>query len=117
MGTKTIDMTYLRDLSNGDERFIKKMLMMLLKQTPEGVGALENHYTNRDWESLRLAAHKLQASFLFMGIQKLPETIHEVEEYAGNKYHLDLLPGLIAKIREVWNRAMAELQTELKSFK
>jgi HPt (histidine-containing phosphotransfer) domain-containing protein len=117
MSTKTIDMTYLKDLSNGSDRFIKKMLQMLLKQTPEGVSALEKHYNNKDWESLRLTAHKLQASFLFMGIQKLPAIIHEVEDHAANKTHLDLLPELILKIRNVWNKAMKELESELSSFR
>jgi HPt (histidine-containing phosphotransfer) domain-containing protein len=117
MAMKTIDMTYLRDLSNGSDRFIKKMLTMLLRQTPEGVDALEKHYINKDWESLRFTAHKLQASFIFMGIQNLPETIHEVEEYAANKNHLDLLPGLIFSIKQVWKKAMKELQMELKSLR
>jgi HPt (histidine-containing phosphotransfer) domain-containing protein len=117
MSTKTIDMSYLRDLSNGSDAFIKKMIRMLMKQTPEGVLALEKHYTNKDWESLRLTAHKLQASFLFMGIQNLPEIIHRVEDYAGNKVHLELLPELIFKIKDVWLKAMKELEIELNSLR
>jgi HPt (histidine-containing phosphotransfer) domain-containing protein len=117
MRTKIIDMTYLKDLSNGSDGFIKKMLSMLLNQTPEGVNALEKHYKNKDWESLRLVAHKLQASFLFMGLQKLAEKLQAVEEYAGNRIHLDLLPELIFSIKDIWNLAMKELEMELKSLK
>src|SRR4051812_12127931 len=116
MSTKVIDMTYLQDLSNGSDGFVKKMIEMLLEQTPEGVKALEKHCFNKDWESLRLTAHKLQASFQFMGIQNLPETISIVEDYAGNKKNLELLPGLIFKVKEVWKVAMQELETELKSI-
>jgi HPt (histidine-containing phosphotransfer) domain-containing protein len=114
--TKTIDLTYLKSLSNGSDKFIKKMLLLFLEQTPEAVRNLEVHLKNKDWGALKITAHKLKASYMFLGIKEIPDIIASVEEYAAEQIHLDLLPDMIFKIKEVFSRVINELEREKKAL-
>jgi HPt (histidine-containing phosphotransfer) domain-containing protein len=92
------------------------MLTVFLEQTPQAVNNIEKHFNNKDWKALRSAAHKLKASFMFMGIKELPDIVNSVEEYAANEINLDLLPEMILKIKEISAMAMKELEIESESL-
>jgi HPt (histidine-containing phosphotransfer) domain-containing protein len=109
---KIIDWTYLKSISPDSDKLLKKMLVLFLEQTPEVVHNLEKNFRNRDWKAVQATAHKLKASFVFLGVKEIPEIIESVEVYAGNQIHLDLLPDLIIKIKNVFNKVMTELETE-----
>jgi HPt (histidine-containing phosphotransfer) domain-containing protein len=113
---KIIDLTYLNGIANGSDDFIKKMLLLFLEQTPTAVNNLEKHLNNKDWKSLQFTAHKLKASFVFMGVKELPDIISSVEECAANEINLNLLPGMILKIKDVTNLVMKELEMERKTL-
>ena len=113
---KLIDLTYLNGIANGSDEFIKKMLFLFLTQTPEAVSNLEKHLNNKDWNALRFTAHKLKASFIFIGVKEIPDIISTVEEYAENGVNLDLLPEMIFRIKEVSGLVMKELEEENKSL-
>ena len=111
---KLIDLTYLKGLSDGDDQFVKKMLSLFLVQMPEAISNLEKHYNNKEWNLLRTTAHKLKASYMFLGVKDLPEMVGSVEEHATNKTKLDLLPEIIFNIKDISRTILEELETEQK---
>ena len=113
---KHIDLTYLKELSNGSKEFINEMISVFMEQTPVEIENLEKYLEAKDWKSLRAIAHKMKPSFSFMGIKELDVLIKLIEEYAANETNLDQLPEMISKIKNSSNEAIKELEIERKSF-
>ncbi|MFY9307932.1 MAG: Hpt domain-containing protein [Bacteroidia bacterium] len=113
---KQTDLTYLKELSNGSNEFIVEMITVFVEQTPLEIANMEKHLAAGDWKSLRATAHKMKPSFSFMGIKELEGVIKTIEDYAANEKNLDLLPGLILKVKEVCTQAIEELVQEKPQF-
>lgn len=113
---KHIDLTYLKELSNGSNEFIIQIISVFMTQTPEELEKLEKSLNTANWDALRATAHKIKPSFLFMGIKELESVVNSVEEFAAKKINLDRLPEMIAKIKTICEQAFAELEIEKKLF-
>ena len=109
------DLTYLKQVSNGDNKFIIEMIDVYLRETPEAIKNLENHFKNKEWKKFRAVTHKMKPSFSFFGLKDLYTTVDSMEEYADKETHLELLPGLISKIKQTCTQAMKELEN-IKKF-
>lgn len=113
---KHIDLTYLKELSNGSKEFILEMITVFIEQTPIEIANLEKHLAAKDWKALRATAHKMKPSFSFMGIKELESVIKTVEDYSANEKSLEVLPELVAKIKSVCSEAIEELVHEKPQF-
>ena len=113
---KYINLTYLKELSNGSNEFIYQMITVFMEQTPDAVNSMEKYLNSKDWQALHAIAHKTKASFAFMGIKELKDVTCLVEEYSLNKTNLDQLPEMISKIKNVFLIALKELEIEKKQF-
>lgn len=111
---KYIDLTYLKQLSNGSNEFIEQMITIFMAQTPEALDNMERFLKEKDWVALRGVAHKMKPSFSFMGIKELQTDILLVEESAEKQKDLDKLPALISKIRKICDLSFRELEVEKK---
>ena len=109
-----INLTSLKELSKGDDNFVKEMVQIFIDQTPETINNLEKYMNNKDWKMVRALAHKMKPSFSFVGLQELYEILNSIEEYAESETNLDLLPEMIAKINKECTLALAELQEMVK---
>lgn len=109
------DLTYLIDIANGDNSFIKEMIDVYMQQTPEAIADLEACVKNKDWKKLQAVTHKMKPSFTFFGLKDMYSIIDSIEEYLDKEIHFDLLPEMIAKIKIICNRAMLELKFD-KSY-
>ncbi len=110
---KHTDLSYLRQLSNGNDKFVSDMLAIFLQQTPESVTSLEKHLQARDWKALRAAAHKMKPSISFVGIKELEADIRALEDAAASETDLEKIPALVSRIRSVCSEAIAELKEEV----
>jgi CheY-like chemotaxis protein/two-component sensor histidine kinase len=106
------DLTYLKKLSKGDDDFVKQMISIFINQTPTAIQKMEADLSNKDWTSLRAVAHKMKPSFSFVGVTSLQEKIETIEDNAEKGTNANLIADLIAQVKEVSLKAVAELQTE-----
>lgn len=104
------DLSYLKQVSNGDNNFIKEMIDVYMQQTPEEINNMENHLKNKDWKMLRAVAHKMKPSCPFFGLNDLHKVVSSIEEYANKEIHLEELPEMIDKVKSTCFAAMAELE-------
>lgn len=106
------DLTYLKKLSKGDNDFVKQMISIFIDQTPTAIQKMEADLSNKNWASLRAVAHKMKPSFSFVGVTSLQEKIETIEDNAAQGTNANLIANLIAEVKEVSLKAVAELQTE-----
>lgn len=78
---KVINLEYLFDLSKGNIEFVKQMLDVFLEENPKEMALLGQAIDNRNFEAIRQAAHLLQSSIPFVGLDKVIEKqVYEIEK-------------------------------------
>jgi PAS domain S-box-containing protein len=109
---KHIDLTYLRQLSNGDTKFINEMLSLFIEQTPGMLDNMSKYLKASDWKSLSSAAHKMKPSIMFVGLKEIEATVRLIENYASEQVNTEQIPSMLNKVNAVCTEAIAELKAE-----
>jgi HPt (histidine-containing phosphotransfer) domain-containing protein len=109
---KVCNFDYLKELSNGNEKFIRDMIDIFLTEIPEEVRNLEKGIETRNFDQVKQAAHKLRSTIPFVGIDKhIEKEIHEIEKLAENGTGIDQMKTLFVKVRDICEKAYAELKS------
>jgi len=109
---KHTDLTYLRQLSNGDNKFIHEMLNLFITQTPDALVKMSKSLEAKDWKSLGNAAHKMKPSIMFVGLKEIDADLKNLESYATEEKNTDQIPQLFNKVKETCTIAIEELKGE-----
>ncbi len=75
-------MKYLESVSQGNTAFIIDMLNIFITRTPETFEILRKAIQEEDWQSVGFYAHKLKATYAYVGLEDLKTTIIEIEQKA-----------------------------------
>ncbi|MFN5704268.1 MAG: Hpt domain-containing protein [bacterium] len=75
-------MKYLESVSQGNTAFIIDMLNIFITRTPETFDILKKAIQEEDWQSVGFYAHKLKATYAYVGLEDLKKTIIEIEQKA-----------------------------------
>ena len=126
---KCINLDYLKQLTKNNSGTMAEMIEIYLEETPSLINAMKQAIDNKDWESLRIAAHSIRPSFSMMGINtEFESSAKKIQEYAtrlrdehsggqAEKELTDELNELFLKIETVCAQASEELQKELLALK
>ncbi len=79
--TPLFDLEPLRQLSGGDESFIKHMLGVFDKLVQETTYDLKSALEEKDWKKASKAAHKIKPSLDQLRIESLRDTVREIEAF------------------------------------
>jgi len=105
-----------RTKSNPD--LIMEMISLYLVQTPLLISTMKQCLKDKDWGSMRSAAHKMIPSFSIMGISvEFEKMTKQVQEYAGANEHTERIPGLVLQLETVCSQACNELEAEYNAIK
>ncbi|MEZ4849879.1 MAG: response regulator [Bacteroidia bacterium] len=110
------DLSYLKEISGGDDHIIKKTIEKFLETTPDMLRSMDDFLDNKDFINLGRCAHKLKSSVAFMGIDTIKDTILEIEGISKNGGNEHKLPQLVNRIRQVIEDSYKELQTDLATI-
>ncbi len=113
--TNNYDLSYLIESSFNDISYVRKMVDLFLRKTPEYLKELDKLYKKKDYGELKKLAHKFKASLSIMGIQKAEETIHTLEMNITNKIFLDKIESQLEIIKESCENACKELKERVES--
>jgi HPt (histidine-containing phosphotransfer) domain-containing protein len=84
-GQGITDLSYLSELSKGNEEFIREMVELFLLENPREIAMLEEGIRDRNFYAINLAAHKLRSTLPFVGIDKfIQREIEEIEQISLN---------------------------------
>lgn len=76
---KNIDFSYLKELSDGDEAFIKEMIDLFVNKVPNDMKELEAAIEKKDYASIRGIAHTLRSSLSIFKLEALFEHLDPIE--------------------------------------
>jgi len=78
------DLSYLKELCNNDEAFIKEMVTTFVSTTPKVLTQIEESLAINDYQQISKIAHKLKPSVSFMGINKVQQSVIQIESIKGD---------------------------------
>ncbi len=107
------DLSFLREMS-GEDSFIREFLTLFLQNIPVSVGELESGLQEKDYEKIRMAAHKMKPSLNYVGLKNTYEVVAKVEKMAKEKIDLENLPQMIKQVSDECSIGCFELEAELK---
>lgn len=112
-----IDLTYLREMADGDESFIENMIQVFVDMTPDVLQNLKNASNNKDWAEVRAITHKFSPQLNFVGIKSIISTVEKVEQWSKNIENTEIIPEKITEIINTTEKALVELTKVLENYK
>jgi PAS domain S-box-containing protein len=86
-----IDLSYLRKVSNGNEGFVKEMIMTFRDVIPKVAIEIGTCLEKDDWSGLEKSVHRLKPSLTMMGLHAMKEEAMKLEEMAREKKDIQVL--------------------------
>jgi HPt (histidine-containing phosphotransfer) domain-containing protein len=82
---------------------------MFLDNGPKLLAKIKQAIEEKDYESLRIAAHSLKPQLSYMGVKEEVSNIFLIEQSAGQTAHREQLPQLINHLERLCLKAFEEL--------
>lgn len=109
---KLYNLSYLEEISNGDNNFIKEMLNDFISNTPESIEEIEKLASFKEWDNLYKSVHKFIPSFDFIGAETIVNDLKNLEDYSKTKLNLEKIPNLISNIKDFCNKVIKEIKLD-----
>jgi response regulator RpfG family c-di-GMP phosphodiesterase len=109
---KLYDLSRLRELSMGNEEFVRKMIILLEKEIPVVLAELQEGFEENDFAKMASAAHRVRPSLDYMGVDSLKSKINKIERLAREKQYSDQFPLLIREVGDTLRKVRIGLQNE-----
>jgi CheY-like chemotaxis protein/HPt (histidine-containing phosphotransfer) domain-containing protein len=110
---ESINLTYLREVSSGDEFIFNLAINKYLENTPEGLELIDEYLLKENYVELGRSVHKLKSSVATMGMVKAKDTIIQIENIIRNDLDKHILPVLVKTLRGSVEKSFQELRSVL----
>lgn len=78
----TVDLTFLNEISDGDQEFITDVLQTFLEEMPKDMTQLRSAITTENIVEIGKVAHKTKSTLQTLGLHDLKEMAFEIERSA-----------------------------------
>lgn len=106
---RIIDAHHIKKFAGGDDQFMRQLIEIFLKRTPEYVADLREAVESKNWNKMKMVAHKLKPTFTYVGMEKFTERVGSIEDYASQK---DLM-----RIHEIMDDVWADCQIAFDEYR
>ena len=107
---KIVDLAYLRNISNNNQKFIDDMIIAFQESIPKSIQEIKVNAQAGEWALLARAIHKVKPSLTLIGLQSCREKALVLEDLAKQQKDIDKIPSLANKLCEELGTALRELQ-------
>jgi HPt (histidine-containing phosphotransfer) domain-containing protein len=108
---KYIDLSYINEVTGGDEELFKELTDIFFKQIDELKITLKEAANNNDYDLIKHAAHKIKSTLRTFGAKTLANDFETIETYNN----LELFENLNNHIDKLLNEVELTSQ-ELKQY-
>lgn len=107
---RTIDLTYLRNISNNNQKFIDDMLRAFLQSIPKSIEEINTNLVAKEWSALARSVHKLKPSLTLIGLHSTREKAIILEETAKQQKNINAISFQANELCQELNVALDELR-------
>lgn len=113
-----IDLSYLKQIADGNDAFIVEMIEMFLNKTPQALEEMNSYFQEQNWQELRQIAHRIKPSFTYIGLPDIQKTLAEIERLTIEPpQEPQTVNALLVKVDQVSGSIFTQLQQELRSLR
>lgn len=109
---KVTDQSFLKQFTGGKPDKMDKYIGMFLENGPRLLNIIEQALADKDYPSLKIAAHSLKPQLSYMGVKEDVSHIFLIEQTAGEQAHFERLPELVNNLKIVCAKAFDELKAK-----
>jgi PAS domain S-box-containing protein len=107
---KIVDLAYLRNISNNNQKFIDDMIGTFLESIPKSIQEIKMNTATAQWAALARALHKVKPSLTLIGLHSCKKKALMLEDLAKQQKNVDRIPALADSLCEVLANTLKELQ-------
>ncbi|MCX6209100.1 MAG: ATP-binding protein [Bacteroidetes bacterium] len=107
---KLYSLDTLKEISRGNEDFVKKMTTLFCDQTEIAVTEIKEHFANNELDKVSSLAHKIKPSLDNLKIDSLKTVIREIEKDAKENINNESIKKKIDILDEVISKVIVELR-------
>ena len=107
-----VDLSYLKDISDNDEAFIKEMILSFIENNPVMIEDIKKAAEDKKWREVGNIAHRIKPSIVFMGMNSIKNVVETIEINGLKGKNVDQIPELIARLEATCRQAYEELKHE-----
>lgn len=111
-----VDLTYLKNMSNGNKDLILEMIGIFKTQVEEFTHGMDEYYNNKQFELLGRLAHKAKSSISIMGLNDLSVQLKTFEILAKEGKEVEKYPVFIRNFKQETADAVEELDEVVKNL-
>jgi HPt (histidine-containing phosphotransfer) domain-containing protein len=101
------DLTYLKELSGGNEEFLKQIITIFLEDTPDMLNKIKDGISSGNLEQVRFYSHKLVSQLPMVGINDAVDDARTIDrEYKS----LPDMPQRVARMIDIIEYGMVYLK-------
>jgi HPt (histidine-containing phosphotransfer) domain-containing protein len=112
MGMRRYNLSYLNEISGGDEEFILDMIQTFILNSPVEIALLKSLASEKKWDLIGENAHKFAPGLQFLGVIALRPVINQIEEFSFSRKNLEQIPVLIEKLGAECHLVSEELKKD-----
>lgn len=110
---RVTDLNFLINFTKNNPDSIRRFVEIFLRTAPLNLERMENALANKDWITMKSAAHILKPNCNYLGIQSLIPVIDAIEKIITEENNFEALPALVKEAGSILTRAIDELSAEL----
>lgn len=111
----TVNLDFLREISDNNEDFFKQFIQLFLANTPASLAYIQEGIIENNWEKIRQSAHKIKPSFNYVGLKELSSISGQIEEWAKNKENMTKISEQFHYLKASCESVFVELEKEIKT--
>jgi HPt (histidine-containing phosphotransfer) domain-containing protein len=110
-----VDLTELKNISNGDVAFYLDMIKLFINTTKDGLSDIEEASPNNDWQTVANSAHKISAPCQHLSATSLYIYLKEIENTCRTEKDTKNVHTLIENAKNEFYKIKPILEDELNS--
>lgn len=113
---KLINLTHLKRLSNGDDKFVAEMLETFITTTENGIVQIKEAIGENEWDKVAEHIHRIAAPCRHLEAEHLLKLLKTIEAKARDEKERKEVPELFSKAENSLVDVVEEIRQELKSL-
>jgi hypothetical protein len=111
-----INLDYLKEISGGDQGFIKEMLELFVNSTATEADQFDALLAASNYQGIGHLAHKMKAPIQMLGANNLFLLIRDLEKFGKEQSNLEKLPEMVTEVKNQIAFAIEEIHDLLKEM-
>lgn len=111
-GEKLYELSMIEQMCRGDQEQIKMMVGVFIEEVPLSVEEIKTAYHKKDFESIKITAHRIKPTLTYYGVTKMESNIVQIEVMAEEVHTSTALSFQINKLDTIVTKVVEQMKKD-----